>query len=144
MVELFRVHRTDDANVINHRRQPRQQLADPLAAFTVTLVLEHRSQHLGRAFDEGESFAFQVFLGALLPVEFFQRRLVLKQLQLRRRTRHVQVNNRFRCGWNPIFGIGSMPVACHHRLQRDRTEAESGLSKEMTAGDSLGTLQWNG
>ena len=92
MIELVSIDGPNDARFIGDRRKLRQQFTDPLAGFAMLLKRKLPGQHFGNASNEGESFAFEVLFRALLVVKLLQLRLVFKQLQLRWRTSHVQID----------------------------------------------------
>ena len=71
----------------------REDAADPLSALAVLLVVELRAEHFGRAFDEGEAFAFEIFLGAVDAAEFVELGFVFEKVNLRWRAGHVEVDN---------------------------------------------------
>ena len=59
MVELRRVHRADDRDVVGDRRQVRQQLRELGARLAVPLERERRAEQPRRALDEGEPLALR-------------------------------------------------------------------------------------
>ena len=134
MVELIGVHGTNHANVVDDRGEARQKLADPLAALAMLLVVENWSQHLGCALDKGEAFALEVFLGAILAVKLGQCRLVLKQIDLGRRARHMEVNDRLCLGGNAetSFFCG-VTITSQQLLQGDGPKPHARLSEEVAA-----------
>ena len=82
VVELFGMHRADDADIIDHGTETGKETADPLATLAMLGVVEYRPHHLWLPLDEGEAFAFEIFVGADLAVILGQGRLVLKQIKL--------------------------------------------------------------
>ncbi len=100
---------------------------------------ELAGQDLGNALDEGEAFAFEKRRWSVLHVQFFELRLVIEQLQLRRRTGHVQVDHSLglrrdhrRLGSQRADGGRSVTaIAADQLLQRDRAQAQTAVAKEV-------------
>ena len=100
MVDRVGVHRLDDAEVIDHFRGPRQQFADPCAGLAVLVEFEDRRRerkarlpggHAGEALALFLEPAVEILLEAL-----FQLRLVVEQIELRRRADQRDVDHAFR------------------------------------------------
>ena len=89
VIELFSLQRTNHTDVVNHRRQVRQQLAHPLSTFAVLAEFKDRAEHAWRSLDERETFALKILLWTIRSVQPLERRFVFKQLQLRRRSSHM-------------------------------------------------------
>ena len=130
VIKLIGVHRANDAHIVDHRTQAREKIADPLATLATLGVIENRPHHLGNTLDEGKSFPFEIFLRAFLSVEFRQGGLVLKQINLRRRTRHVQVDDRLGFCWDleSRFSVRSQKIT-----QGQGSKSKTGLPEKMTA-----------
>ena len=93
VVELVRLDRFQEAQIVDLLGQVGHQLRHPCTGITVLLEIILRPQHARRAVDEREAFAFQERLRALLAVELFEIRLVVEQFQLAGCTDHVQVDH---------------------------------------------------
>jgi hypothetical protein len=93
VIELVGLHRTDNRYIIGMLGQPRQELGHPLPALPMLGKGEHRSEHLGNPFDERKPLAFEVLFGTFFAIEFLQRWLVVKELQLRRGARKMDVDH---------------------------------------------------
>jgi hypothetical protein len=93
VIELLGVHRLHDRNVIQNVGQVLPDFAEPYAVPAVLGEFERRTKHFRHAFDEGESFALEEFIRAILSVEPDQRRLVIEQIKLRRRAGHMQIDD---------------------------------------------------
>src|SRR5439155_15149418 len=141
MVELRRLHRAPDRDLVGDGRKMRQQLRELGARLAVLLERERRPEQARRAFDKSKSLPFRNELGGnLFAVVLLQRGLVVEQVELCRRARHEQVNNvlRFRCevGRSRCEGTRSLPGEqrlVEQRGQRQPADAEAGLLEEMTA-----------
>ena len=93
MVELRRLHRADDGDVVGDLRQVGQQLRDLGARLAVLLELERRAEQLRRALDEREPLALDELFGNVLTVVLGQGRLRIEQIDLRRRPGHEQIDD---------------------------------------------------
>ncbi len=98
VIDLIGVQSLEQRDVVGDRRQMRQQLGNLLAAFAVLLKPILRSGQRHFAADEGEPFSFQQLRWARLAVVLDQFRLVIEQVELRRRANHVQVNHMLSLG----------------------------------------------
>ena len=97
VVELRRVHRADDRDVVGNRREMRQQLGQLRSRLAVSLERERRPEQPRRALDEGEALALRNELRRdLLAVELLQRRLVVEEIELRRRAGHEEIDDLLR------------------------------------------------
>ncbi len=67
VVELRRVHRADDRDVVGELRRPRQQLRDLRPRLPVLTERERAGQQLRRALDEGEALPFTNSAGTSCP-----------------------------------------------------------------------------
>ena len=138
VVDLIGVQGLHHADVVRHGAQVRQQLAQLQAALAMALKFEFGARQLHLAADEGKALALSQLLGAVLAVHLLQQRLVVVQIQLRRRADHVQVND--------VLGLGGKVGAWHHRCsgrqvprqqrsQRHATQPQAGLPEKLAAGD---------
>ena len=145
VVELRRVHRADDGDVVGDGRQVRQQLRELGARLAVLLERERRAEQARRALDEREPLSLRNELrGNLLAVVLLQRRLVVEQIELRRRARHEQIDDVLRLrrevrrarapsGLRPPAAANSRSSSSAR--QRHAADAEAGLLEEMAARD---------
>lgn len=83
MIELIGMHRTDEGQVIDHRREVRQQLADPCSALSMLCKLVRTSQQLRVPLDEGEPLSLEQLIRAGLQMVLVEERLVIEQSVLR-------------------------------------------------------------
>jgi hypothetical protein len=75
-------------------------------------------------------------------MELGQGGLVLKEVDLRRRARHVEINDRFGLGWDSkSFCLCSVAIARQQVVQGDGAKSQSGLTEEVTPGDRLSVSQ---
>src|SRR5262249_49142404 len=79
VIELRRLDRAHDRDVVRDLRQIGQQLRDLRTRLSVFLELEWRGQQLRRALDEGEALAFDEFLWNVFAVVLGQRRLRIEE-----------------------------------------------------------------
>src|SRR5690606_995356 len=84
-VELVRLYRLDEADLVDDPLEVRQPVGNPLAAFSRPVEGELRPEHLRHALDEGELFALEELLRALLAVELGEFGLVVEEFELARR-----------------------------------------------------------
>ena len=95
VVELGRLHRTDDGDVVGDLREMRQKLRDVRARLSVLLEPERRAQQFRPPLDEREPLALDELLRDVLPVVVHQRRLGIEQVDLRRRAGHEEIDDPF-------------------------------------------------
>ena len=95
MIELVGGHRLQKTKLIGNAGQMWHMFADPGPALPPLLEMSLRAQHLGHTPYKGKPLAFQQRLGTILPIQSRQSRFIVEQLQLRRRTRHMQIDNPF-------------------------------------------------
>jgi hypothetical protein len=132
VIELRRMQRPDDRDVVGGLRGVRQQLRDFGAAGAVTREAVRRPEELRRPLDERESLAFrEELVGNRAAVVLLQRRLVIEEIDLRRRASHEQIDDPFRAGRKVGAGL------IEQRPKRGITDAEAGLLEEMTPCDLL-------
>ena len=93
VVELVGVHRVDEAQLVGHVGQVRHGVGEPDARLAVLGELPPRAQQLGRAGGEGEALALGELVGARLAVALDQLRLVVEQIEVRRRAGQVDVDH---------------------------------------------------
>jgi hypothetical protein len=139
VVELRRLHRFDDGDIVDHRRQMGEQVRKLRAALAVTCKGMRRAQQFRRSFDEREPLALDDVLRNRLAVVLIELRLVIEQVELRGRAGHEEEDNLFgfrREVRRPYrHGIGRRlrkQAAVEQRAQRQRTDAEAGLLEEVT------------
>ena len=84
MIELIRVHRPDDGDVIDDLGQVRQFVGQLRAALAVSRKAKPRPQHGGIALDKGVTLIADHRGWQRFALELFQLGLVIKQLQLAR------------------------------------------------------------
>jgi hypothetical protein len=148
VVELVGVHRLHDAQIVGDILQIRPQLAhfDPGLAMPRKLVW--RAQHFrpaGLQVDKRQPLLLQnrqQVVRAGLQVVLDQLGLIVPQIVLRRRARHVQVDHPFHFGrqrrrlWGEgVVGVyrgGSCRTISKQRLQSDGSQAESCAIQEMS------------
>ncbi len=90
VIELRRLHRLHDGDVVGDGGQVRQEVGDLLARLAVPAEVEWRAEDLGCALDEGEALALDDLGRNVLPVVLAQGGLVIEEVELRRRARHEQ------------------------------------------------------
>ena len=73
--------------------QMRQQIGNMRPAFSLMIELMRRRQTLGRPLDKRKPLPLDKLIRHRLPMKLNQLRLVIKQIQLRRRPRHMQKNH---------------------------------------------------
>ena len=88
MVELRRVHRAEDGDVVGDRGQVRQELRHLGPALAVLGEAIGRAEQAGRAADEGEALALEELFGGVGAVQLGELRLVVQQVDLGGRARH--------------------------------------------------------
>ncbi len=90
MVELRRMHRFHDRDIVHNRREMRQKGRKLRPALAESPELVWRAEKFRYALNEREPLSLDQVLGAWLPVEPVQRRLAIEKIQLRRAARHEQ------------------------------------------------------
>ena len=93
VIELIRVHGADQAHLIGDGVEVRAGIAHGDAAFAIARKGTRCAHELRHAGGEGEAAAFENGIGAVLPAALHELRFVIKQVEVRRRTRHVQVDH---------------------------------------------------
>ena len=93
MIKLIRVHRLHNRDFVHNGCQMRQQFGKFSPRFAVPLKCVRSAQHLGNALDEREALLLEQRFRTILPVQLLQLWLIVEQIQLRRRTGHVQINH---------------------------------------------------
>src|SRR6185312_12678873 len=96
------------------------------------LELEFRAEKRRMPAQECESLPLEQMLGALLAVELLQRRLVIEQIELRRRAHHVQEDHAL--GPRRVVGRRAAFFA-EEAAQGERAEAHRGALQDGAAGD---------
>ncbi len=107
MVELFRIHGTDDGDIIHNSSRIRQKLAHPGPIAADLLELVGRTQHLRHAFYEREPLALHERFRAGLHIQLNQLGLIVEHIQSRRRAGHVQVDDGLGARWErrELWGV---------------------------------------
>ena len=144
VVELRRLHRTDDGDVVGDLREMRQQLRDLRARLSVLLELERRAQQLRPPLDEREPLALDELLRDVLPVVLHQRRLGIEQVDLRRRAGHEEIDDALGLGREMQIRTPTRALVqrlrahdvAHQRRQRQAANPERRRFEEMTARDT--------
>ena len=107
MIELVRIHRFHDAQIIGMPCEKWQTVGNPLPALAVLLEGILAGQHLWHSLDKSELLASEEGLRAVLPIEFDKLGLVVKEFQLAGAAGHVQVDHTF--GLGRKMGLGRLP-----------------------------------
>ena len=145
MIELLGMHGTDHADVVDDGAEPGHEIAHPLSALPMFFVVKNRPHHLGCSLDKGKALSLEVFLGAILTVKLGQGGLVLEKIDLRRGTRHVQVNDRLGLSRDSkVFSLARIGIARKQVIEGDGAEAQSGLTEKVAPGNGPGVLQVDG
>ena len=139
MIDLFRDHAADDAEVIGNARGMRKEIGDFLAALAVAAEfrewpagLEHRILQLGELLATGERFRKG------LTVQALQFRFPVEAFELRRTARHAEMDDAFDARRKVRKGGGVRPLA--EPLAGERAEAEAGLAEKRAPGDGDGRV----
>src|SRR5205085_12580200 len=82
VIELRRVHRANDGQLVSDRREVRQQLREVCARLAARLELIRRADQSRRAVDESETLALDEGFGNLLAVQLGKLRLVIEEVEL--------------------------------------------------------------
>ena len=98
VVVVFGPHRADHSDVVRNARHVRNLLAEPATGAARLPELVGRAEHLGHALDEGKALSLEQRVRARLHVQALQLGLEVKQVERRRRARHVQVDDRLGAG----------------------------------------------
>src|SRR5579871_2570808 len=151
VVELVGMHRADDADIVHDLRQIRQLTGDLGSRLPVALESVRGAQQFGRAFDKREPLSLNELLGDLLAVVLVQFRLVVQQIELRRRARHEEEDDVFgfraemrllRRHWVHNDGYGGMGRSREQPFvqqggERHRAYPVGALPEEVAAGNRL-------
>ena len=146
VVELVRLHRPHDAQLIRHRGGERQHLRDFRARLTVALELEPGPQHRRVRTDEGVPLARDHRRGQRFTLHLRQFGLVVEQVQLAGRPRHEQVDHPLRL--RREMGLpGGQRVGLRRRTrpaaqarQGHRAQTQPGLAQKCPPGQLPGLL----
>ena len=130
-----RVHRPDDADVVDRRRDVGQQSADVNAAAAVLLELERRGQQAA-----GGALGAQIDRRRPLALILQQRGLGIEHVQLRRPARHEQHDVVLGLGWkirklrNARFGRpGAQPLLGEHAGEAENRAHRRGTQSNRAA-----------
>ena len=133
VIELRRVERSDDRDLVGDRRKMRQQFRELGARLAVLLERERRSEQPRRSLDEREPLAFRDELRRnLLAVVLLQRRLVVEQIELRRRAGHEQINDVLRLRREvrrALERTGRLPCCANNRSSSSADSATPPMPK---------------
>ncbi len=105
MIELLGEHRVNDAHVVGHFMEffNRFRHPDPILAYLRELL--RGTKERGCTGGERELSPLQEGLWAILTMKFFELGLVVVQIQIGRRTCHVEVDDPFGFGFQGgVFG----------------------------------------
>ena len=134
VVDRLGEHRADDAQVVGDLCGVRQQFADPRAALAMLLELIGRANHRQArlvATHAGEPLALPHAVGQFLAVVLVQQRLVIEQINLRRRAGLKEEDHPF--GFGPKMGAAQYAAFPGRRTgrradqigQRDAAQAQA-------------------
>src|SRR5262245_39752564 len=93
MIELIGMNSANDTGLVYDPGKMRQEFADPLPALATTIEPELRRQNFRHALDESEPFALEKRWRTILHMQLVQFRLMIEEIKLRWRSRHVEVND---------------------------------------------------
>ena len=143
VVELIRVHRLHDCDVVGDFLEVRDGVAHPESALAVLLEGARGTHELGHAGREGEGATFEEGVRTILGAPFYELGLVVEDIQVGRATGHVQVDDalglslevRLARGERVIVGGGRAEGVRLHGMQGDGAEAElADAAEEGAAG----------
>ena len=136
VVDRLGVHGADDRHFVGNPGGVGKEVADPLAALSPLLERDD-------AFADGKGrlagghardpLALTDGGGQVLPVELFQRELVIKEVDVRGTARLEEVDDPFRLGREVGRALrrgDRLDVGRHQRARRHRAEAEASQSEE--------------
>src|SRR3972149_6135636 len=132
VVELRRVERPHDGDLLHDASEVGQELRKLGAGISVSLEGVRGAQHFGNALDEGESLAFQQRVGTVLSVELLELWLGIEKIEMRRSAGHEEVNDalRLRGKMSPV-----RPAISLEKTEECCTAAaEPSLPEEVAAG----------
>ena len=150
VVELIRLHRLDDGEFIRDLTERLDRVRHPDAGPAVLPERLRRPHELGHARSKREPLPLQELIRAVLAAVLDQFRLVIEQIELRRRSRHVEIDDplggprevrRSRC--ERVVGRDRRRISAHHSpelRQRETTQTERGALEEVAAGGVLETF----
>ena len=134
MVDRLRVHALDETELIGDLGGVRQKIAHPRAALAVLLERFDRREHqlpLRVARHRAEAFPRQIFIGNRRPMQLLQFRLVIEQIDMRRRAIHEQINHPLRLRRKMRRDRLRKTIATQQRRQRRTADAARGPSKKL-------------
>ncbi len=136
VVELVGVHRLHQRDVVGDAVEVRAGVAHPQAGLAVLAELAGRAHELRHAGGEGEGAALEDRVRTVLAVALHQLRLVIEQVEVRRRAGHVQVDDPLGTG-AVVGGTRGQRIGRRRRsqgVQGDGAEAElAGAAEELPA-----------
>ena len=135
------IHRSNDAQVIDHAPRMRKQTGNGNSAITILPKRKRRSKQFGvdtSTRDIGDHRGNRI--GNSLPIQFGQRRFRIERVRLPGASRHEQKDEALGSRWVTGNGHrGPLTVAAgfgdEHRGQRDRTKAHNAFLQEVPAVD---------
>ena len=95
VVELICLKRLNKTYIVYDFREVGESIRDPCTRVTVLLKWKLRPKHIGRSLNKGKVLAFEKRLGAGLPVKSLQIGFVVEELQLARRSDHMEIDHPF-------------------------------------------------
>ena len=141
MIELIGGHRFDEGQVVGLLGQVGNGVGHPGSALSVLFEFVWGSHQLGDARCEGEAFAFEEFIRAGFVVKLLEFGFVVEQVEMRRGTCHVQVNDPFGPGghvgvpWLLWADRVDFDVALQELGEGNASQREfAGIGKKLAAG----------
>lgn len=145
VVDLIGVHRADDAEVVGHPAEMREETAHFLAGLAELLEVVLRAETFEfLALQLRDLLAFSEGAGHGLAVHFLELGLEVPGLEMRRPAGHVEMDDALRLRWpvqrpddaGPFFfgrqGRTEQPWI-EQRAERERADAGGGAAEEGTA-----------
>ena len=132
VIELIRVHRLHERDLVGDLLEVRHGVAHPESALTVLFKGTRATHELGHAGGEREGAALEERVRAILSAPFHELRLVVEDVQVGWAARHVQVDDALGLGLEVrlargerviVGGRGAEGVGLH-RMEGDGAEAE--------------------
>ena len=140
VIELFRSNRFHNSQFVRNRPHQRQVLGQLQPTLPMRVILESSPQQRRMFTDERQLLALEHVVGALLPVPLDQFRFVVEQLQVRRATDEVNIDNVLRprgTMWftreKRVYTGSREQVPVHRRGQAKRTNAGTGVFQKLAA-----------
>ena len=145
VIELVRVHGADHADLVGDGVEVGAGVAHPHAGLAIAGKGARGTHELGDAGREGKAAAFENGVGAVLAAAFDQLGLVVKEVQVGRRTGHVEVDDALGLGRKVrLFGREWIvrhhtgPSLLLHGMHGDGPQTElARMAEELAAGFEL-------